>query len=493
MSTLGAANGGRRDLLNVEAGRNQGQRRPEGKQFRLVKFFAWASFIVLLIFSFPFSLAISQKAKEILLRSYENYAVLVGQNLNHQVFQNFAIPVIRRYGRIKLREEEQQALMDKIVRNTIHGFKVDLVNIYDIDKGVIAYSTDPQLIGRKAAKTPGYEKAVRGERSSALVSEGDMWGLDLGLMGGEKKFRTYLPFRGPDPYTGHVNYVAGVFEVIQDMSEPYESIVRFQYLVFGLSILIMGAIFVALLLIVRKAETVIEERAKEQRELESQLHQAERLAALGEMVAGVSHEIKNPLGIIQSTAELLAGSPEAEESQKRLSRVIQEESARLNGIVTEFLDFARPQTPSLRETELADVLLRNISFLRPEFEKKGIRVEHNLDGRPLSLQADPDLLYRVFLNILINAVQAMEEGGDIRLTAYETPDVCTVQIKDTGPGISEDNLPKLFNPFFTTKEKGTGLGLSIVKKIVEAHSGSIEVSSAPGEGTKVTIRLPRSH
>ncbi len=475
-----------------QPGAGQQTRKPEAKQFRLVKFFAWASFIVLLLFSFPFSLAISQKAKEILLRSYENYALLVGQNLNHQVFQNFAVPVIRRYGRIKLREEEQQELMDKIVRNTIHGFKVDLVNIYDISKGVIAYSTDPQLIGRQVTKTPGYEKAVQGERSSGLISENDdLWGLDLGMMGGEKKLRTYIPFRGPDPYTGRVSYVAGVFEVIQDMSEPYESIVRFQYLVFGLSILIMGAIFVALLLIVRKAETVIEERAKEQRELESQLHQAERLAALGEMVAGVSHEIKNPLGIIQSTAELLAGAPDADETQKRLSAVIREESARLNGIVTEFLDFARPQTPNLRETMLDDIIKRNISFLRPELEKKGISVEHNLDGRPLALRADPDLLYRVFLNIFINALQAMEGGGTIRLTAGEDQEAFTVEIRDTGPGISEENLPKLFNPFFTTKEKGTGLGLSIVKKLVEAHNGGIEVASALDEGTRVMLYLPK--
>ena len=100
----------------------------EGKQFRLMKFFAAASFVVLLIFSFPFSLAISNKAEEILLQSYENYALLVGQNLNHQVFQNFAIPVLRRFGQIRLRDEDQQDLMDRIVRNTIHGFKIDLLS-----------------------------------------------------------------------------------------------------------------------------------------------------------------------------------------------------------------------------------------------------------------------------------------------------------------------------------------------------------------------------
>ncbi len=465
---------------------------PEGKQFRLVKFFASASFVVLMIFSFPFSLAISQKAKEILLRSYENYALLVGQNLNHQVFQNFAIPVLRRFGQIRLRDEDQQELMDRIVQNTIHGFKIDVVNIYDIEKGVIAYSTDPRMIGRKVKKTPGYDKAVQGERSSRMIPDTeDLWGLDSPGVSGEQKLQTYIPFRGTHPYLGSRSYVAGVFELIQDMSEQYESIVRFQYLVFGLSILIMGLIFVALLLIVRKAESLINERAREQRELEYQLHQAERLAALGEMVAGVSHEIKNPLGIIQSTAELLTGLPDADETQKRLSGVIREESGRLNGIVTEFLDFAKPQTPNLQDTSLADILTRTLSFLQPELDRKKIRLDHNLDGRSFELQADPDLLHQAFLNILINAVQAQDEGGSITVSVTQERNAHRVEIGDKGEGIDEADISKLFNPFFTTKDQGTGLGLSIVKKIVEGHNGNIEIRTRPGEGTTVVIRLPR--
>jgi signal transduction histidine kinase len=464
----------------------------EGKQFRLVKYFAYASFLVLAIFSFPFSLAISQRAQDILLRSYENYALLVGQNLNHQVFENFAKPVLQRYGQIKLRDRDQWALMDKIVRNTIHGFNIDLVNIYEVDKAVIAYSTDPDLIGRIMKPTAGYEMAVKGERSSRMISEKeDLWGLEIAPMGGDKKLRTYIPFRGTNPFLRSRSYVAGVFEIIQDVTEQYESIVRFQFLIFGLSILIMGLIFVALLLIVRKAEKMIEERAREQRELERQLNQAERLAALGEMVAGVSHEIKNPLGIIKSTAELMAGLPNSDDTQKRLSSVIHEESGRLNEIVTEFLDFARPQTPNIRAVSLAEVLRKNLEFLEPELEKKDIKVEHNMNGRSYDLKADPDLLYRAFLNILINAVQAQEHGGLIRVHLAEESDAQRIEILDQGEGISEESISKLFNPFFTTKEQGTGLGLSIVRKIVEGHNGTIRINSNPGQGTTVVIRLPK--
>jgi signal transduction histidine kinase len=463
----------------------------KGRQFRLVKFFAYASFIVFIIFSFPFSVVISQKAKDILMKSYENYALLIGENLDHQVFQNFVIPVTRRFGKIRLREEQQYEWMDRVVRNTIHSLNIDLVNIYDIGKGVIAYSTDSRLLGKMAKESLGYRRAVDGENFSGLISAGDdLWGLGIERIGGEIKLRTYIPFRGTSPFTGDKGYVLGVFELIQDLTREYQSIVRFQYLIFGLSILIMGLIFVALLFIVRKAEGIIDERAREQRELESQLNQAERLAALGQMCAGVSHEIRNPLGIIRSTAELLSGMPDAQEAQKKLSAVIIEESSRLNNIVMEFLDFARPLEPSLQDCHLEEIIQKNFLFLRPEFDKKKITVQDDLNGRSFKLKADPQLLYRTFINIFVNAIQAMKDGGTIMVHVAEEADHYVVGIRDSGCGISQKNLSKIFDPFFSTKDKGSGLGLSIVRNIIEGHRGTIRIKSEEGSGTEVVIVLP---
>ncbi|MFH1627115.1 MAG: ATP-binding protein [Pseudomonadota bacterium] len=472
----------------------------DGRQFRLVKFFAYASFIVLIIFSFPFSMVISQKAKDILMKSYENYALLLGQNLNHQVFQNFVLPVTSQFGKIRLREKVQYEWMDRIVRNTTHGFKIDLVNIYDINNGVIAYSTDPDLLGKKTRESLGYKKAVMGENSSGLISGGDdLWGLGIHKMGGNKKLRTYIPFTGIGPFISETGHVLGVFELIQDLTQEYESLVRFQYLVFGLSILIMGMIFVALLLIVHKAERIIDERAEEQRELEAQLNHAERLAALGEMVAGVSHEIRNPLGIIRSTAELLGTMPGSDESKTRLTRLIIEESSRLNNIVTEFLDFARPQEPNYQDCDLNEILEKNLMFLQPELDKKRISLHNNLNHRSLKLRADPQLLYRSFLNIFVNAIQSMPKGGVITLNVAEENGDYLVSITDSGTGINERNLSKIFNPFFSTKEKGSGLGLSIVRNIIEGHKGKIWIESKEeaslneeGTGTRVMIRLPKT-
>ena len=475
----------------------QKTRKSEGTQFRLVKFFAYASFVVLIIFSFPFSVVISQQAKDILMKSYENYALLLGENLNHQVFRNFVIPVTARFGKIILREKQQNELMDQIVKSTIHSFNIDLVNIYDIGKGVVAYSTDPRLLGKKVRESLGYKKAVKGEDSSRLVSGGDdLWGIGIERIGGEKKLRTYIPFRGVAPFTGEV-YVLGVFELIQDLSQEYQSIVKLQYFIFGLSILIMGLIFVALLLIVHKAERIIEERARGQRELEAQLNQAERLAALGQMVAGVSHEIRNPLGIIQSTAELMSEMPDSKEAQKRLSRVITEESKRLNNTVTEFLDFARPKEPNFQDCYLEEIISKNLQFLSPELDRAMISVHDNMNGRSFKLRADPQQLYRAFLNVFINSIQSIKNGGTMTVDVTEEEDLYVVSVEDTGYGISEENLSKIFNPFFSTKDKGTGLGLSIVRNIVEAHQGSIQIESRVGDptaregsGTKTIIKLP---
>jgi signal transduction histidine kinase len=254
----------------------------------------------------------------------------------------------------------------------------------------------------------------------------------------------------------------------------------------------MGLIFVALLFVVHKAENIIAQRAQEQRDLQEQLHLAERLAALGEMVAGVSHEIKNPLGIIRSTAELLAGMPEASETQRKLSAVITEESTRLNKIVTEFLDFARPQVPVLGNCDLKEIIEKNLYFLRPELEKKAISVKSNLNGKALTLLADQGLLYRAFLNIFINSIQSIADGGKISVSVLDEGSRYRIEIEDNGCGISSENLKKIFNPFFTTKDKGSGLGLPIVKKIIEEHQGSIAIESREGHGTKVRVLLPRS-
>ncbi len=464
---------------------------PEIKPFRLAKYFAITSFIVFLLSSIPFAAFISKKANDDLILNYQNYAQEVSGNINHQLLINFYTPVWYEYKAIRLSIKPQMELLDKVVREATESLNVDIVTIYSPEEGIIVYSTDPSLIRKRTEKTEGYLKALKGEMSVQLISDGNnLWGLGTGILGGQKKVKTYIPLTGEEyiPLTGE-EMILGIIELVLDLTEQYNSIIKRQYTTFGVFAIIMVIIFISMLLIVRKAEKIIENRAVEQRKLVEQLNLAERLAALGEMVAGVSHEIKNPLGIIQSTSELLNNMPDATETHKRLSGVITEESIRLNRIVTEFLDFARPHALNLRECDLKEIIIKNIEFLEPELEKKGISVENNLENRRYMIEADQDLLHRVFMNLIINAIQAIQGMGKIIISIAEERGAYNFEIKDTGSGISEESMKKVFNPFFTTKQKGSGLGLPIVRKIIEGHGGQIDIESTEGNGTSVMVRL----
>jgi len=466
--------------------------RPDTARFRLVKFFAYTSFVILIISSFILTMVISQRATTVLMRTYENDALLIAKNLNHQVFHYFTLPMTQIYRKpISLREKQQGELMDKIVRTTIHSFNIETVNIYDTEKGQIAYSTDKDLIGSTGRGGMGYRAALEGKHSSRLLSrEPALFGTWFMDFAKEAKLRTYTPFKAEPPYSSIG--ILGVFEVVQDLTNEYESIVKFRYLVFGVSLTIMFLIFLALLLVVRKAEHTLRKRAEEQRLLENQLHHAERLAALGQMVASVSHEIKNPLGIIRSTAELLSEQSSSDENQSKLSHIIVEESGRLNDVVTEFLDFARPQKPRFHDCFLANILQRSLTFLESEINKKGIVADTgSLNGKSFSIEADPEQLYRAFLNIFINALQSLQDGGHLSIDVEEDKALYQVEILDTGVGISPEDLEKVFNPFFTSKDRGSGLGLTIVRKIIEAHQGNIWIKSEEGVGTRVFVTLPK--
>ena len=210
------------------------------------------------------------------------------------------------------------------------------------------------------------------------------------------------------------------------------------------------------------------------------------------MTAGVAHEVRNPLGIISSTAELLRERLAQYEPQNRLAQIIVEESNRLNEKVTEFLDFARPRVPNLRPCDLEAALNRSLEMLQPEIERLGIQLnrDYQLNGRPLMV--DPDLLHQAFLNILLNAIQAMPEGGHLTVSTMAGPNGRGGEIwfHDDGEGIDPEALKKILNPFFTTKEKGSGLGLPIVKSIIEAHQGNLKIDSTAGKGTTIIISLP---
>lgn len=462
------------------------------KPFKLVKYLAISSLVVILACAVILSGFISQKAKDLLLKKSEQYALLVAENLNHQVFYLFTLPTLITEGEIRLRDPGQRQRLDKVVKNTIHGLSVKNVDIYDNNE-LLVYSTGKGVIGSKGHLGDAFTSAIK-EQPVSVLSPGRARFFGFKPRSGKQVLTTYMPMWVERPLSWKKGRVLGVFKITQDITKDYKTIRRFQWIVALSFLLFVGILFLTILFIARRAERIITARSFEKQKLEQRLHQSERLASLGEMIAGVSHEIRNPLGIIRSTAELLDNRVEGDRL-KKFSSIIVEESTRLNDILTEFLDFARPQILNLEACRVEDILDRNLFVLEAELQRLGIDVLKHYQTGDYSLEADQDMLYRAFVNIFANALQAMPEGG---LLTVETSlsngrsgtSHVEIQVRDTGSGIPGEALKKIFNPFFTTREKGTGLGLAIVRTIIDNHSGEIEVVSEKGQGAAIIVRLP---
>ncbi len=224
------------------------------------------------------------------------------------------------------------------------------------------------------------------------------------------------------------------------------------------------------------------------------LFRADSLATMGELAAGAAHEIRNPLTSIRSAAQFLR--KELPEGRRPMMDGIIEEVDRIDRIIQGLLSFSKSSELHLDELDLRDVLDQTLLLLEPEFRKHAIEVRRNFQDADTRISADPSQLKQVFLNIILNSIQAMPSGGILTLTianVTNSSDTKMVMIQDTGEGIPEQNIARLFDPFFTTKETGTGLGLSISYGIVSRHGGEIEIRSSttgPQRGTTVTIMLP---
>jgi two-component system sensor histidine kinase HydH len=458
------------------------------KPFRLVKYFSFSSLILIFLGTIILSMLNTHWIRSMQFAKSEAYALLLIENLNHQVFMQFILPVGLKYGKIELHQKEQFDLMDSVVRSTLHSFKVDMVNIYGT-RDIIAYSFSKELLGMENLGGASFQNALEGRSSSKLVQKGTFWELFFGVPK-EVKIITFAPLRAEKPLSPATGPVLGVVEIQQDLSEDYRGIFRFQVLTLLTVSGVMLILFVILIFVVKRGESIIQKRAQEQLKLKEQLSRAKHLSSLGEMVAGVSHEIRNPLGIISSSAELLQKKIAPNDPMLRIPAIIIEESSRLNNIITDFLNYAKPKTPNLFACRIEDVVDKNIRFLATQIESKGYLMQTYFDpGLPV-IQADADMLYQAFLNIFINAMQSMPEGGEIAVWAKKANECLWIAVEDNGMGISDGAMEKIWDPFFTTKDKGTGLGLGIVKNIIEAHQGQVRIDNRPEGGARVSIRLP---
>jgi len=233
---------------------------------------------------------------------------------------------------------------------------------------------------------------------------------------------------------------------------------------------------------------------KEKEVVESKLRQSQRLSAIGNLAAGIAHDVRNPLNAIKllsSHALDLLDATENEQTTKQI-KTIRTEVDRLEDIVSGFLSLAKEEELSFEATSIDTILGECLRLMKKDAETRGINLVSELRAGDVPLMLDTAKMSRAILNVLINALEACPEGGRVRLFSRTSGDSCEVEIRDDGPGMSDEVLDRIFDPYYTTKAMGTGLGLSITRGIIEEHRGSITISSSPGAGSQALITLPTS-
>ena len=228
------------------------------------------------------------------------------------------------------------------------------------------------------------------------------------------------------------------------------------------------------------------------KKLEAQVRRHDRLVALGKMAAGVAHEVRNPLSSIKGFATLLGSRFPVESEEGEAARLLINEVERLNRSITELLTYARPLPLAVTEVEIEPFIEASLKLIQSDARELGVAVHHEITLARKQVRLDKDRLNQVLLNLYLNSLQAMEHGGELRVSVHEgdRPDTIEIDVRDTGGGIAKDILERVMDPYFTTKPEGTGLGLAMVYKIIDEHGGTVRIPSTEGEGTTVSIVLP---
>lgn len=402
-----------------------------------------------------------------------------------------------------------------IILNFLGGFNVERVNIFD-SKYRVLFSTDSTLIGNVMPDNAELRGALAGAPHSSLELQGDA--PDVPGTGRSRDYlETYIPVdvRGADGRTSRV-----AFEIYLDITATFLKVRELRSVILVSTTCIGIALLIAVLLIARRAEwllgrenrervalaeqirqqneqleTIVAQRTRQLRDAQADLVQMEKMAATGQLAAGVAHEINNPVSIIQNRLELLLEDLRDARAIPDLPEhltMLHKHTERISRIVGRLLSFARKSGTGKSAVTLDGILQSVLALVRKEIEKRGIVLVTDVTAGLPPLRGNSTELEQVFINLLLNAMDATPSGGRIELSVAQDRETLRAVVRDTGAGISPAHLPRIFDPFFTTKDVGvgTGLGLSITYRIVEDHGGRIDVNSAPGTGTAFTLTFP---
>src|SRR5947208_4346800 len=398
-----------------------------------------------------------------------------------------------------------QKLLSRLVRKGVKEIK-----LLDVEKEVVA-SSPPQQTGRKMEST-----VVKGGQreynvTAPLVDGTDVLGyihVTFTLEDLAKANRATLIKRVTVTLLIFALGIAASLYLARKYTQPLHGVVEAAKRVAAgdltKTIEVEGADEIAEL---TKSFNEMVEKLRQHRELEERLREAERLSAVGKLASGIAHEIRNPLNFMNLSIDHIRtrlgnGQPECAAEVVALMSNIKSEIHRLNGMIENFLTVGKPLALNKSNVDLVALLREVVGLAHQKAVEQGIAIEVSEPTLIPRLQADPVQIKTCLMNVVLNAIQAMPAGGRLRVTtqhctqarseghAPEPNGTIEIIISDTGPGISEEDLTRIFDPYFTTKKLGIGLGLAITKKIVEEHRGRISVRSRPNEGTDVVISLP---
>lgn len=470
----------------------------------VARFLSWASFVFILLSSLVISIIISNSAQKTILRKQQEFVRQVAENLNHQIYQRYTVP---RYLGVRgstlfnlpaggnnkdnlLLNASRQEPLDQIVHSTVHGLQVTSLNIYNY-KAKMIYSLSMNADSSKEPPSSVARVHKTNKPEFELESVLPFWKALFTIRLPQRSFilRATYPMSTENRLISYENEGAelDILEFSEDITEEYRAIIGFQRIIIGTTFMASAILFILLLLLIRKAEKMLQDRLAAQQRLERELNQHEKLAGMGRVVSSIAHEIRNPLGIIRSSAELLLRRVPPGDVTHSLLSAIHDESKRLSQTVTDFLDYARPRAPSLVPVDLCVLIEQARVFLQNAFMERGMTLEVNCHQN-MVVAGDKDLLYRAVYNIITNALQAMDSSGVLRVDVFKKDKNVILEFTDSGPGFDLAVKDRILDPFFTTKDDGTGLGLPIVQSIITSHNGKLELENVPG-GALVRVTL----
>ena len=496
------------------------------EKFHLMWYYSITSFIVICIVSFLVGEIFSRTEKNNLIERSEKYAGYIVKHINRAMYEDFFVPAIRKYGYIDLENNQDQFnRLDKVIKSNIYGFNLKKVYLFDMN-GQVIYSNISEHIGYvlERGNNQQLDSAIKGVSASALQAPGTKDSKDVRVE--ESLLESYYPiYEYREGVVNRENQV-GVLELYQYMADLDVQLAMAHRKAVIITCSSMGLLFLMLLMIIKKASSVIrlktdqlvearvnlegkvEERTQEIKQTYERLHEtqkrlnrSEKLAGMGTLAAGVAHEINNPLASVASCAEGLMNrmdnvafkSRDDKEVFPDYLKTICDETYRCKSIISKLLDFSRRHEPVLRKVDVNSVVPDVVKLAGQQIDPKKYNIVLNLSSRPLMISGNYNQLKQVFLNMILNAIDATNGGGDIRISTIRNNDYAQIMFEDKGYGIASENVDKIFEPFFTTKSlgKGTGLGLSICYGIIEDHKGKILVNSnGVGNGTTFTVSLP---